>query len=98
MSRITKMYNFNVITTYIDGDQDIFDIELNESHIKDEKSFLFALFEDEPNVESIIKYSVCQMCNTIDKLLYFIDRRNGKFIFNETDKNALNIKNAFLKI
>ena len=91
------MYMFNIITTYSDGEQDFFDIEMNNEQIKNEQSFLFTLFRGESNLTNIIKYSICQKCKNINEFLPFLRHRNGKYYFNEEDIEALNIKNKFLK-
>ena len=92
------MYKFNVITTYLDDEQDIFDIELNYTDVKNEETFLNALFESEMNVKSIIKYSVFQFYPIgVEEFLPFLVKRKGKFYFNEDDAVALNIKNMFLE-
>jgi len=88
-------YKFNVVVTYSDREQEIYDIEMND--IENEESFLFRLFRSENNLKSIIKYSVCQLCKNIEEYLPFLERRNGKYYFNEEDVEALNIKNKFLR-
>jgi len=92
------MYEFNIIVTYIDGEQDIYDIEMNHNCVKNEKIFLFTLFREESNVTSIIKYSICQKLKNIDDFLPYLRDRNGKYYFTDEDETALNIKTKYLKL
>ena len=62
------------------------------------KIFLFNLFSGERDLKSINKYSVCQICKSEEELLDFLDIRDGKFYFNDSDIRALDIKNRFLNI
>lgn len=89
------MYKFNIITTYLDGEQDIFDIQLDDMDVVDEENFLYTLFAGETNLDSIIKYSVLQVCQE-DEMLPFLRERNGKYFFNESDQKALDFKNNFI--
>ena len=92
------MYTFNVIATYEDGEQDIFDIELTDEQVRNQTRFLCVLFQDETKIDSLIKYSVCQTHpRGFEKLLSFLDVRHGKFFFTEEDMDALNIKNRYMR-
>jgi len=92
------MFKFNVIATYIDDDQDFFDIEMNEEDVKNEKTFLHTLFREEQVLKSLIKYSVCQICKNTEELLPFLLKRNGKYYFTHEDSDVLNIRNKYLEI
>jgi len=37
---VENKYNFNIISTFLDGEQDIFDITLNSDDVKNEATFL----------------------------------------------------------
>jgi hypothetical protein len=89
------MYKFNIITTYLNGEQDIFDIQLDDMDVVDDENFLYTLFEGETNLDSIIKYSVLQVCEE-DEMLPFLRDRNGKYFFDESDQEALDFKNNFI--
>ena len=92
------MFKFDIIATYIDGEQDFFVIEMNDGDVKNEKTFLFALFREELQLKSMIKYSVCQKCKNIGELLPFLLERNGKYYFTDEDLDMLNIRNKYLEI
>ena len=92
------MYEFNIITTYDDGEQDIYDIEMTPNDVRNEKIFLFTLFRYENNVKSIVKYSICQKVKSLDDFLPFLRERNGKYYFTNEDMLALNIKNKYLEL
>ena len=93
-----SMYSFNIIATYSDGDQDIFDIELNNIHVRDEKTFLLTLFESEIKLKNLIKYSISQSVDSVDELLPFIRERFGKYHFTEEDEELLNLKKNYLNL
>ena len=92
------MFKFNIIATYNDDDQDFFDIEMNEGDVKNEKTFLFALFRQELELKSLIKYSICQVGKNYGEILPFLLDRNGKYYFTHDDSDALNIRNKYLEI
>jgi hypothetical protein len=92
------MFKFNVIATYVDDDQDFFDIEMNEEDVKTEKTFLHTLFREETKLKSLNKYSICQICKNTEELLPFLFERNGKYYFTDEDPDVLNIRNKYLEI
>ena len=92
------MFKFNIIATYNDDDQDFFDIEMNEEDVKNEKTFLHALFREETKLKSLIKYSICQVGKNYGEILPFLLDRNGKYYFTHDDSDALNIRNKYLEI
>lgn len=92
------MFKFNIITTYNDGEQVFFDIEMDQEDVENEKNFLHTLFREEPDLKSLIKYSVCQICKNTEELLPFLSERYGKYYFTHEDSDALNILNKYLEI
>ena len=88
-------YNFNIISTFSDGEQEIFDITLDSDDVKNEATFLATLFQGEENLKSLIKYSVFQTGVTESEALPYLVRRGGKYYFTEECQNLLNFKNTF---
>jgi hypothetical protein len=92
-----KQYYFNIISTLSDDEQDIFDITLDSDDVKNEGTFLATLFQSEDNLESLIKYSICQKGVTKSEALSYLVRRNGKYYFTDEYPELLNFRNKFLK-
>ena len=92
------MYSFNIIATYLDDEQDVFDIELSNTHVRDENTFLLALFESEIKLTSLIKYSVCQKGKSNDECLSYILKRWGKYYFTDEDEELLNFNKNYLNL
>ena len=71
---------FQVIATFEDGNQDIFDIEIV---IHDENKFLYEILDAiDYDVKNLIKLSICHIAkNKYEKLNWLYDR-NGKYYFN----------------
>ena len=89
-------YNFNVISTFLDGEQDIFDITLNSDNVKNEATFLSTLFQGEENLQSLVKYSICQKGVTESEALPYLVRSGGKYYFNEENIGLLHLRNLHL--
>ena len=76
------MVNFNIIASFNNYEQDIFDIEFNTKNIT-EATFITNIFKNIDHVEDLYKLSICQMnCKTNEELLPFLKIRNGKYYFN----------------
>lgn len=91
---------FQVIATFEDGEQDIFDIKL--SYIKDEKEFVYIILNsiDIDNVKDLVKLSICQQIEKKSDIIEWLFKRNGKYYFNLDDddtKKWYEIKNNYLK-
>lgn len=89
-------FKFDIIATYKDDEQDYFDILMTDEDVKNEQAFLFSLFREEERLDSLIKYSICQLTKK-QEVLHFLLKRNGKYYFTDEDLDALKIKNKYLE-
>jgi len=93
------MTEFKVFTTYVDDDVEFYTIEMNEEDVKDEKTFLFALFRvRERMVKYIVEYSVTQVYKNIDEMLPFLINGKGKYYFTDQHPEMLSIRDEYLEM
>lgn len=72
---------------------------MNEDDVKDEKTFLFALFRfRERMVKYIVEYSVTQVYKNIDEMLPFLINGKGKYYFTDQHPEMLSIRDEYLEM
>jgi hypothetical protein len=76
------MLSFHIISTFEDGEQDIFEFELKKLENIDEKSLLKIIFKSLENLEKLEKLSICQLNSTKENCLEWLLKTNGKYYFN----------------
>ena len=94
---------FQIIATFEDGDQDIFEIDLG--HVNDEKNFITNILDclDDEKIKDLIKLSICHYKKDSDQNIEWLTNRYGKYYFNyETNndddtKEWSDFKNNYIK-
>jgi hypothetical protein len=94
--------NFQIIASFEQLDQDIFDIVLTKDFYENEEKFVRIILNciDETSIKELVKISVCQYTKTS---LQWLRDSNGKYFFNidvnkdMKTKKWYNFKNNYLE-
>ena len=90
------MYTFNIILSMNDGEQEIFDIDMNDENVENEVTFLYSIFSELSDIEinNLCKISVFQY--GVENFLDYIIDSDGKFYFTSEDPYLLNIRDLYI--
>jgi hypothetical protein len=87
--------NFQIIASFEQLDQDIFDIVLTKDFYENEEKFLRIILNciDETSIKELVKISVCQNIkkSQLEVIEWLIDR-DGKYYFNYDVNNDADTK------
>lgn len=75
------MLSFQVIASFENYEQDIFDFDIDKYYI-DEESFITEVLKCLENVDDLYKLSICQFCTNKNEIMDWLLSRNGKYFFN----------------
>jgi hypothetical protein len=78
---------FQIIATFEDGDQDIFEIDLG--YVNDEKNFITNILDslDDEKIKDLIKLSICHYKKDSEQNIEWLINRYGKYYFNYETNN-----------
>ena len=76
--------NFQIIASFEQLDQDIFDIVLTKDFYENEEKFILTILNciDETSIKELVKISVYQCANTLLEVNEWLINSNGKYFFN----------------
>ena len=94
---------FQIIATFEDGDQDIFEIDIG--YVNNEKNFIENILDclESEQIKNLIKLSICHYAKNGEPSVDWLMNRDGKYFFNyETNddndtKEWYDFKNNYLK-